>query len=107
MNRRDFLKSLGIGVVALSTTTYFDMGRGLWSQEPEISIPTIEEVLRLTAKHRSTDPQDIIASNNATMLLIKQHNNKLLRSEHMYKKNNYEYRDKRSTRKNTINSCTY
>ena len=30
MNRRDFLKILGIGAAAVSTTTYFDMGKNLW-----------------------------------------------------------------------------
>ena len=33
MNRRDFLKLLGIG----ATTVYFDMGRSLWRQ-PELTI---------------------------------------------------------------------
>jgi hypothetical protein len=34
MIRRDFLKILGIGAAAVSTTTYFDMGANLWRLEP-------------------------------------------------------------------------
>ena len=35
MNRRDFLKLLGIG----ATTVYFDMGRGLWRKPELYAIP--------------------------------------------------------------------
>lgn len=34
MQRRDFLKFLGIGASVLTTKTYFDMGKNLWRIKP-------------------------------------------------------------------------
>ena len=33
MNRRGFLKLLGIGAATVAAPVYFDMGRGLWRQQ--------------------------------------------------------------------------
>jgi len=84
MDRRQFIRNLSIGVAALSTTTYFDVGKNLWRTNRDIVIvdetfdtTRFREMMEMVVKHMHEKiPDEFYVTSGSTLeKILKSDNN--------------------------------